>query len=55
MLTPQETEQLFDVLRGLRAQGTTVLLITHKLKEVMALCDAVTVMRAGRVVWKACR
>ena len=50
VLTPQETEQLFDVLRGLRAQGTTVLLITHKLKEVMALCDEVTVMRAGRVV-----
>jgi len=50
VLTPQETEQLFEVLRGLRAQGTTVLLITHKLKEVMALCDAVTVMRAGKVV-----
>ncbi len=50
VLTPQETLQLFDVLRGLRARGTTVILITHKLKEVMALCDAVTVMRAGRVV-----
>ena len=50
VLTPQETEQLFEVLRGLRAQGTTVLLITHKLKEVMALCDDVTVMRAGKVV-----
>ena len=50
VLTPQETEQLFDVLRVLRSQGTTVLLITHKLKEVMRLCDRVTVMRAGRVV-----
>ncbi|MDH5331062.1 MAG: ABC transporter ATP-binding protein [Aquincola sp.] len=50
VLTPQETEQLFDTLRGLRAHGTTVLLITHKLKEIMALCDAVTVMRAGAVV-----
>ncbi len=50
VLTPQETQQLFEVLRGLRARGTTVILITHKLKEVMALCDAVTVMRAGRVV-----
>jgi simple sugar transport system ATP-binding protein len=50
VLTPQETEQLFDTLRALRAQGTTVLLITHKLKEIMALCDAVTVMRAGAVV-----
>ncbi len=50
VLTPQETSQLFDVLKQLRAQGTTILLITHKLKEVMALCDTVTVMRAGRVV-----
>ena len=50
VLTPQETEQLFGVLRLLREQGTTILLITHKLKEVMRLCDQVTVMRAGRVV-----
>ena len=50
VLTPQETEQLFDVLRLLRQQGTTIVLITHKLKEVMRLCDHVTVMRAGRVV-----
>jgi general nucleoside transport system ATP-binding protein len=50
VLTPHETEALFDTLRGLRARGTTVLLITHKLKEIMALCDAVTVMRAGQVV-----
>jgi len=50
VLTPQETEQLFDVLRVLRQQGTTIILITHKLKEVMRLCDHVTIMRAGRVV-----
>lgn len=50
VLTPQETAHLFDVLRVLRSQGTTVLLITHKLQEVMALCDHVTVMRGGRVV-----
>ncbi len=50
VLTPQETLQLFETLRRLRALGTTILLITHKLKEVMALCDAVTVMRAGQVV-----
>lgn len=50
VLTPQETEQLFGVLRVLREQGTTIILITHKLKEVMRLCDHVTVMRAGRVV-----
>jgi simple sugar transport system ATP-binding protein len=50
VLTPQEAEQLFAVLRTLRDQGTTVVLITHKLKEVLQLCDTVTVMRAGRVV-----
>jgi simple sugar transport system ATP-binding protein len=50
VLTPQETEQLFHTLRQLRARGTTILLITHKLKEIIALTDAVTVMRAGRVV-----
>jgi simple sugar transport system ATP-binding protein len=50
VLTPQETAQLFTVLRRLRDQGCTIILITHKLKEVMALCDQVTVMRAGRVV-----
>lgn len=50
VLTPQETQQLFEVLRRLRKQGSTTVIITHKLKEVMALCDAVTVMRAGRVV-----
>ena len=50
VLTPQEAEHLFRVLDGLRQQGTTIVLITHKLKEVMRLCDQVTVMRAGRVV-----
>ena len=50
VLTPQETEHLFATLRGLRARGTTILLITHKLKEILALCDAVTVMRGGQVV-----
>ena len=51
VLTPQETEALFVTLRRLRDAGTTLLLITHKLKEIMALCDAVTVMRAGAVVF----
>jgi general nucleoside transport system ATP-binding protein len=50
VLTAQETEQLFIVLRRLRESGKTILIITHKLKEVLALCDQVTVMRAGRVV-----
>jgi simple sugar transport system ATP-binding protein len=50
VLTPKETEQLFVVLRGLRDRGSTILMITHKLKEIMALCDEVTVMRQGAVV-----
>jgi simple sugar transport system ATP-binding protein len=50
VLTPQETQHLFSVLRTLRDQGTTVILITHKLDEVMRLADRVTVMRAGKVV-----
>jgi ABC-type uncharacterized transport system ATPase subunit len=50
VLTPQETEQLFATLRALRERGATILLITHKLKEIMALCDQVTVMRQGAVV-----
>ncbi len=50
VLTPQETEELFAVLRELRAQGTTIVLITHKLREVLDLSDRVTVMRGGRTV-----
>jgi general nucleoside transport system ATP-binding protein len=50
VLTPQETEQLFEVLSALRARGTTIVLITHKLKEVLRACDRITVMRAGQVV-----
>jgi simple sugar transport system ATP-binding protein len=50
VLTPHETGQLFDTLRALRAEGTTILLITHKLKEVVALADHVSVMRQGQVV-----
>jgi general nucleoside transport system ATP-binding protein len=52
VLTAQETEQLFVVLRRLRESGKTIIIITHKLKEVLALCDQVTVMRAGRVVYE---
>ena len=50
VLTPQETEQLMRMLATLKARGTTILLITHKLKEVLAITDRVTVMRAGQVV-----
>jgi ABC-type uncharacterized transport system ATPase subunit len=52
VLTPQETQHLFSVLRTLRERGTTIILITHKLDEVMNLADRVTVMRAGKVVFE---
>ncbi|WP_445505143.1 ABC transporter ATP-binding protein [Microvirga sp. G4-2] len=48
VLTPQETDALIENLRRIRANGKTIIFITHKLKEVMALADRVTVMRAGR-------
>ncbi len=50
VLAPAEVAGLFAVLRRLRAEGHTVVLITHKLAEVLAIADQVTVMRAGRVV-----
>jgi ABC-type uncharacterized transport system ATPase subunit len=50
VLTPQETEELFRLLRRLRDSGATVIFISHKLKEVLEISDRVTVMRTGRVV-----
>ncbi len=50
VLTPQEVDRLFRILGALRAEGKTVVLITHKLREIRELTDAVTVMRQGRVV-----
>jgi ABC-type uncharacterized transport system ATPase subunit len=50
VLTPQETESLFEVLRALKADGRTIILITHKLSEVMSISDRVTVLRDGRNV-----
>jgi ABC-type uncharacterized transport system ATPase subunit len=50
VLTPQEVEQLFAMLRALRAQRRLVIFITHKLPEVKAVADRVTIMRRGRVV-----
>src|SRR3954468_12339778 len=50
VLTPQEADQLFRILRALRDGGATVILITHKLREIMAVTDAVWVMRQGEVV-----
>ncbi|UCF79908.1 MAG: ABC transporter ATP-binding protein [Candidatus Eiseniibacteriota bacterium] len=50
VLTPQETESLFVILRRLKEQGKTIIFITHKLSEVMEISDSVTVMRHGKVV-----
>jgi ABC-type uncharacterized transport system ATPase subunit len=50
VLTPQEVDDLFRVIRTLVAGGNSVIFITHKLKEVMALADSITVLRGGRVV-----
>ena len=50
VLTPQEVDEFFVILRGMRQQGKTIVIITHKLGEVLAISDAVTVMRAGKVV-----
>jgi simple sugar transport system ATP-binding protein len=50
VLTPQETNGLFETMRGLVADGKTVVFITHKLEEVLEVTDTVTVMRRGRVV-----
>jgi len=50
VLTPQEVDEFFAILRRMRSQGKTVIIITHKLSEVLAISDRVTVMRDGRVV-----
>ena len=50
VLTPQEAEGLFDVLRRLAREGCSVLYISHKLEEIKALCERATVLRGGRVV-----
>lgn len=50
VLTPQEVDEFFAILRRMRQQGKTVVIITHKLSEVLAISDEVTVMRDGRVV-----
>jgi simple sugar transport system ATP-binding protein len=50
VLTPAEADHLFRILRQLRAQNKTIILITHKLREIMAVTDSVSVMRRGEIV-----
>ena len=52
VLTPQEVEELFHILRQLKDSGKTIVFITHKLNETMALSDRITVLRKGRVVYR---
>lgn len=50
VLTPQETDELMDIMRGLAKSGTSIVFITHKLREVKAVADIITVIRQGKVV-----
>jgi simple sugar transport system ATP-binding protein len=50
VLTPQEARELFEVVRSLRAQGTSIIFISHKLNEVLEIADRITVLRRGKVV-----
>lgn len=50
VLTPQEADELIVIMRGLTERGHSIIFITHKLKEVLAVADRITVMRSGRVV-----
>lgn len=50
VLTPAEIEEFFDVLRKLKASGRTIVLITHKINEVLSVCDTYSVLRQGKLV-----
>lgn len=53
VLTPQEAEGLFDIMRTLQQRGVSLIFITHKLKEALEICDAITVLRNGKVAGHA--
>jgi simple sugar transport system ATP-binding protein len=53
VLTPQETDELMSIMRQLRDEGTSIVFITHKLREVRAVADRITVIRLGKVVGEA--
>jgi ABC-type uncharacterized transport system ATPase subunit len=54
VLTPQEAEELFVIMRSLVEQGKSIIFITHKLREVFAVADCITVLRNGHVVGTTC-
>jgi simple sugar transport system ATP-binding protein len=53
VLTPQEVKILFETLRKLQSEGTSILYISHKLEEIRSLCDHATILRLGKVVGEA--
>ena len=53
VLTPQEIDELMEIMRALKEQGTSIIFITHKLREVKAIGDRITVIRRGKVVGTA--
>jgi simple sugar transport system ATP-binding protein len=53
VLTPSETDELLTIMRELARNGTSIIFITHKLREVLAVCDRVQVLRGGKVVGEA--
>ena len=53
VLTPQETEGLFAIMRTLIESGVSIIFISHKLKEIKTICDRAAVLRGGRVVGEA--
>ncbi len=53
VLTPQETDELLEIMKQLKAKGTSIIFITHKLREVKAVADRITIIRRGKVVGTA--
>ena len=50
MLTPQEVEELFVIMRNLKKDNKSIIIITHKLKETLAIADRISVLRDGKMV-----
>ncbi len=50
VLTPQEADDLFEIMKSLVSQGKSIVFITHKLREVLAVSDRISVMRSGQMV-----
>ena len=50
VLTPQETDELLSIMRTLKNKGTSIIFITHKLREVQEVADKITIIRLGKVV-----